>query len=288
VSYVFGADVTAYEHIGQHAFGDVGRRVTGVIILLQNSGAMTSYLVILGDLLPSVRVCGDCGHGLVVERGACLTHHCAHRAFVCVVQLIREVLHSLGVSSAHMSPWDDRTFLMIAACVIVVLPLVSARHLGFLGYSSGASISIMIFFSFVVAYRSVDVDWCPYVSHTWHGTVATNTTLGVTKWDHSDSRCEMEALHVNINTFYVLPTMAFSFVCHTSLLPIYKELHNRSSARMMKVAHCSVAICFALYMLAGITGYSAFRNYVQVCKWCGFCVGDTPKVLTPVVGCVAG
>ena len=33
-----------------------------------------------------------------------------------------------------------------------------------------------------------------------------------------------------------MPTMTFSFVCHTAILPIYAELKSKSAGQMKKIA----------------------------------------------------
>lgn len=222
------------------------------VLLLQNSGAMTSYLVILGDLLPSVRGSPRSG-----ERTRFL--HASIDLLVSWPQLIRDVLTHLHVT--NMDPWATRTFLMIAMVVVVVLPLVCARHLGFLGYSSGVSITIMAFFSLTLVIRSFDVDQCPYTPQPPDDAAA---LYGVDVDAASNPKCDVPLARFDMNTFYVLPTLAFSFVCHTSLLPIYTELKQRSMQRMMKVSHTSVCICFSLYLICGIFGLRAFKEYVLV------------------------
>ena len=269
------AEVTAYEHVGQRAFGDRGRRLTAVIILLQVCGCANVFSV--ASLRPPVCV------GVIASElrshdivpgyswrspsvGTWLTavgggpgSLASTDLLVSWPQLIRDVLTHLHVTD--MDPWATRTFLIIAMVVVVVLPLVCARHLGFLGYSSGVSITIMAFFSLTLVIRSFDVDQCPYTPQPPGDAAA---LYGVDVDAASNPKCDVPLARFDMNTFYVLPTLAFSFVCHTSLLPIYTELKQRSMQRMMKVSHTSVCICFSLYLICGIFGLRAFKEYVLV------------------------
>jgi solute carrier family 38 (sodium-coupled neutral amino acid transporter), member 6 len=81
--------------------------------------------------------------------------------------------------------------------------------------------------------------------------------------DDDCSDCGFLDIHLSKGSFYVAPTIAFSFVCHTALLPIYSELRGRTPAHMGKVAVVSMGICFGLYLLAGLFGYWAFRGRVE-------------------------
>ena len=42
--------------------------------------------------------------------------------------------------------------------------------------------------------------------------------------DLKPQSCSAKYFEVNSNTVYSMPTMTFSFVCHTAVLPIYAEL----------------------------------------------------------------
>ena len=59
---------------------------------------------------------------------------------------------------------------------------------------------------------------------------------------------------------YSIPTMTFSFVCHTAVLPIYAELKHPSVPRMQKVANTSIGLCFLLYSLAALFGFLTFYS----------------------------
>jgi len=52
--------------------------------------------------------------------------------------------------------------------------------------------------------------------------------------------------------------MAFSFVCHTALLPAYKELRQRSKQRMQSVANTGLSICYSLYLVVSIFAYVTY------------------------------
>lgn len=87
-----------------------------------------------------------------------------------------------------------------------------------------------------------------------------------------------------LQSAYAIPTMAFSFLCHTAILPIYCELDRwaRSSPsftfsfspatnspccslsfrptkrRMQNVTNISISLSFMLYMISALFGYLTF------------------------------
>lgn len=60
-----------------------------------------------------------------------------------------------------------------------------------------------------------------------------------------------------------LPILAFSFVCHTTLLPIYKELPGNCLKHMKKVVAYAFYFCSVAYFLVGTIGYLSFSTDVQ-------------------------
>ena len=58
--------------------------------------------------------------------------------------------------------------------------------------------------------------------------------------------------------FDVLPTMAFAFVCHTTVLPVYNELSFATRPRMQQVANSAIGACFLVYAVASIAAYLNF------------------------------
>ncbi|KAI5611752.1 putative sodium-coupled neutral amino acid transporter 6 [Silurus asotus] len=62
---------------------------------------------------------------------------------------------------------------------------------------------------------------------------------------------------------YAIPTMAFSFLCHTAVLPIYCELQRPTKQRMQKVANVSISLSFLVYLVSALFGYLTFYGQVD-------------------------
>eukprot|EP00072_Mus_musculus_P043244 XP_006516185.1 PREDICTED: probable sodium-coupled neutral amino acid transporter 6 isoform X5 [Mus musculus] len=106
--------VTSYEDLGLFAFGLPGKVVVAGTIIIQNIGAMSSYLLIIKTELPAA---------------------------------ISEFL-----PSDHSGSWYlDGQMLLIIICVGIVFPLSLLPKIGFLGYTSSLSFFFMVFFALVSA-----------------------------------------------------------------------------------------------------------------------------------------
>ncbi|GAA6068212.1 probable sodium-coupled neutral amino acid transporter 6 isoform X1, partial [Tachysurus ichikawai] len=62
---------------------------------------------------------------------------------------------------------------------------------------------------------------------------------------------------------YAIPTMAFSFLCHTAVLPIYCELQRPTKRRMQNVANVSISLSFLVYLVSALFGYLTFYGDVD-------------------------
>uniref|UniRef100_A0A8C3M1T4 Solute carrier family 38 member 1 n=1 Tax=Chrysolophus pictus TaxID=9089 RepID=A0A8C3M1T4_CHRPC len=166
-----------YEKLGEQVFGTPGKMIVFGSTSLQNVGAMLSYLFIVKNELPSA-----------------------------IKFLMRE--------EENFSAWYvDGRILVVAVTFGIILPLCLLKNLGYLGYTSGFSLSCMVFFLIV--------------------------------------------------TVYALPTIAFAFVCHPSVLPIYSELKDRSQKKMQLVSNISFFAMFVMYFMTAIFGYLTFYENVQ-------------------------
>uniref|UniRef100_A0A8C2GXH5 Solute carrier family 38 member 3a n=1 Tax=Cyprinus carpio TaxID=7962 RepID=A0A8C2GXH5_CYPCA len=169
--------IRAYEQLGFRAFGTPGKMAAGIAITLQNIGAMSSYLYIVKYEFP-----------LVIQ------------AF-------------LKVDNPSGEWYLNGNYLVVIVSCSVILPLALMKQLGYLGYTSGFSLSCMVFFL--------------------------------------------------IATAYTVPILAFAFVCHPEVLPIYTELRNPTKTKMQHVSNISIGVMYIMYLLAALFGYLTFVGEVE-------------------------
>uniref|UniRef100_A0A8B9LGZ3 Solute carrier family 38 member 3 n=1 Tax=Astyanax mexicanus TaxID=7994 RepID=A0A8B9LGZ3_ASTMX len=186
--------IRAYEQLGYRAFGQPGKVVAGLIITIHNIGAMSSYLYIVKIELPAV------------------------------------IIGLLGQEDSSGEWYLEGKFLIMIVSVCVILPLALMRQLGYLGYTSGFSLSCMVFFLIAVIYKKF-VTECPFLSG-------------------------------NSSAAYTIPILAFAFVCHPEVLPIYTELKKPTKQRMQNIANISILAMFVMYLLTAIFGYLTYYDGV--------------------------
>ncbi|XP_003973416.2 sodium-coupled neutral amino acid transporter 3 [Takifugu rubripes] len=220
--------IRAYEQLGFRAFGTPGKMATGIAITLQNIGSMSSYLYIVKSELP-----------LVIQ------------AFL--------------KAEANSDVWYlNGNYLVILVSATIILPLALMKQLGYLGYTSGFSLSCMVFFLCAVIYKKFQID-CPLKEYSANST-ASHLSFNLSSHDHEkndDSHCSAYMFTMNSQTAYTIPILAFAFVCHPEVLPIYTELRNPSKARMQKVSNISIFVMYIMYFLAALFGYLTFKDKVE-------------------------
>uniref|UniRef100_UPI00398F72D6 probable sodium-coupled neutral amino acid transporter 6 n=1 Tax=Pristiophorus japonicus TaxID=55135 RepID=UPI00398F72D6 len=79
----------------------------------------------------------------------------------------------------------------------------------------------------------------------------------------SSDECKPKLFQISYKSVYAIPTMAFSFLCHTSVLPIYCELRRPSKSRMQKAVNTGITLSFSIYMLSALFGYLSFYGKVD-------------------------
>ncbi|KAL6086798.1 hypothetical protein STEG23_010833, partial [Scotinomys teguina] len=144
----------------------------------------------------------------------------------------------------------DGRVLVVMVTFGIILPLCLLKNLGYLGYTSGFSLSCMVFFLIVVIYKKFQI---PCMNAEHNSTISANAT----------DMCTPKYVTFNSKTVYALPTIAFAFVCHPSVLPIYSELKDRSQKKMQMVSNISFFAMFVMYFLTAIFGYLTFYEKVQ-------------------------
>ncbi|XP_060787962.1 sodium-coupled neutral amino acid transporter 5b [Neoarius graeffei] len=208
--------IRAYEQLGKRAFGHPGKILAAVVITVHNIGAMSSYLFIVKYELP-----------LVIQ------------AF-------------LGLQHGSGQWYLNGNNLIIIVSICIILPLATMRQLGYLGYTSGFSLTCMVFFLISVIYKKFNIS-CPLDDFSNHTTV--NITI--------EEECEAKYITINQQTAYTVPILAFAFVCHPEVLPIYTELRNATKRRMQAIANVSILSMFVMYLLTAIFGYLTFYGYTE-------------------------
>ncbi|XP_048341789.1 probable sodium-coupled neutral amino acid transporter 6 isoform X2 [Sphaerodactylus townsendi] len=208
--------VTSYEDLGLFAFGSLGKVLVASTIIIQNIGAMSSYLLIVKSELP--------------------------RAIAGLL------------SGDHGGAWYlDGQLLLLITSVCIVFPLALLPKIGFLGYTSSLSFFFMVFFALVVIIKKWSIP-CP---------LPPNAVVEFLQVSNSTEDCKPALFNFSKESAYVIPIMAFSFLCHTSVLPIYCELQSPSRSRMQKVANTGIGLSFLVYLLSALFGYLTFYDHVE-------------------------
>ncbi|XP_075409132.1 sodium-coupled neutral amino acid transporter 4 [Tenrec ecaudatus] len=258
-----------YENLGEKAFGWPGKIGTFVSITMQNIGAMSSYLFIIKYELPEVI-----------------------RTF-------------MGLEENSGEWYLNGNYLVIFVSIGIILPLSLLKNLGYLGYTSGFSLTCMVFFVSVVIYKKFQIP-CPLPLLDHHaGNLTLNSTLpmhmvmlpnnsesrevnfmmdythrgpagldenqakgsllgsGVEYEARNDDKCQPKYFAFNSRTAYAIPILAFAFVCHPEVLPIYSELKDRSRRKMQTVSNVSITGMLVMYLLAALFGYLTFYGEVE-------------------------
>ncbi|KAM9409857.1 sodium-coupled neutral amino acid transporter 3 isoform 2-T4 [Pholidichthys leucotaenia] len=227
--------IRAYEQLGYRAFGVPGKMAAGIAITLQNIGAMSSYLYIVKSELP-----------LVIQ------------AFL--------------KADPNSDLWYlNGNYLVIMVSASIILPLALMKQLGYLGYTSGFSLSCMVFFLSAVIFKKFQIP-CPFEEFSVNSTSA-HLSVNVSNHLHEynnglvheedDSHCTPRMFTINSQTAYTIPILAFAFVCHPEVLPIYTELRNPTKKKMQKVSNISIFVMYSMYFLAALFGYLTFYGNVE-------------------------
>ncbi|XP_056250411.1 probable sodium-coupled neutral amino acid transporter 6 [Seriola aureovittata] len=212
--------INSYEGLGERALQKPGKFLVGVAILIQNVGAMSSYLFILKSELPAA------------------------------------ISSFLSPDNAGNSWYDDGRLLLILVTLCVVLPLSILPKIGFLGYTSSLAFFFMLYFAVVVVVKKWSIP-CPLP----HNVTTFSGAFQIS--NSSDSECTPKLFVISSESAYAIPTMAFSFLCHTAILPIYCELDRPTKTRMQNVTNVGISLSLLLYLISALFGYLTFYAHVN-------------------------
>uniref|UniRef100_A0A665TNL7 Solute carrier family 38 member 3b n=1 Tax=Echeneis naucrates TaxID=173247 RepID=A0A665TNL7_ECHNA len=223
--------IRAYEQLGYRAFGTPGKLAAGIAITLQNIGAMSSYLYIVKSELP-----------LVIQ------------AFLkCPLTINNNII------VGEILWYINGNYLVVMVSASIILPLALMKQLGESRFSSMFSGSLAYFH--LVIYKKFQIP-CPFEMFSANSTAA-HLSLNVSSHKDDDAHCTPRLFTINSQTAYTIPILAFAFVCHPEVLPIYTELRNPTKKKMQKVANISIFIMYTMYFLAALFGYLTFYDKVE-------------------------
>uniref|UniRef100_A0A8C1PDI8 Solute carrier family 38 member 5b n=1 Tax=Cyprinus carpio TaxID=7962 RepID=A0A8C1PDI8_CYPCA len=128
-----------------------------------------------------------------------------------------------------LSEWFlNGNYLIIVVSILIILPLALMRQLD---HSKHCYFSYKLF-------NTLQYFWLSFsLSHFW---------------------LSSKYFTINQQTAYTVPILAFAFVCHPEVLPIYTELRNPTKRRMQAIANVSILGMFVMYLLTAIFGYLTF------------------------------
>uniref|UniRef100_A0A8C7RB98 Solute carrier family 38 member 3b n=1 Tax=Oncorhynchus mykiss TaxID=8022 RepID=A0A8C7RB98_ONCMY len=206
--------IRAYEQLGYRAFGTTGKMAAGIAITLQNIGAMSSYLYIVKSEFPLV-------------------------------------IQAFSRADPMADLWYlNGNYLVIMVSISVILPLALMKQLGYLGYTSGFSLSCMVFFLSAVRLFL-------------HSPLPPLLPLPLLSFLSPPFSSSLGVCVFPSQTAYTIPILAFAFVCHPEVLPIYTELRNPSQRRMQHVSNLSILVMYTMYFLAALFGYLTFYGKTE-------------------------
>ncbi|XP_075860103.1 solute carrier family 38 member 6 isoform X4 [Microcebus murinus] len=222
--------VTSYEDLGLFAFGLPGKVVVAGTIIIQNIGE---------------------------KKSACREDNLCREAMSSYLFIIKTELPaaiSEFLTGDYSGSWylDGQT-LLIVICVGIVFPLALLPKIGFLGYTSSLSFFFMVFFTLVIIIKKWSIP-CP---------LTLNYLKECFQIPNVTDDCKPKLFHFSKESAYAIPTMAFSFLCHTSILPIYCELQSPSKKRMQNVTNTAIALSFLIYFISALFGYLTFYGKVE-------------------------
>ncbi|KAM6154956.1 sodium-coupled neutral amino acid transporter 4 [Erethizon dorsatum] len=258
-----------YEKLGENAFGWPGKIGAFISITMQNIGAMSSYLFIIKYELPEVI---RAFMGLEENSGEWYLNGNYLIIFVSLgIILPLSLLKNLGYLG-YTSGFSLICMVFFVSVVIykkfqIPCPLPIPDHnVGNLTFNNTLPMRVITLpnnsdstgVNFMMDYTHHNPTGLDenHAKGSLHGS-------GVEFEAHNDDKCQPKYVVFNSRTAYAIPILAFAFVCHPEVLPIYSELKDRSRKKMQTVSNISITGMLVMYLLAALFGYLTFYGEVE-------------------------
>lgn len=196
------------------AFGALGRALVQLCIIINNFGILIVYLIIIGDVLSGTSGAGEHYTGVLEEWAGGATW------------------------------WNERTFVLFTITVVVLLPLVSLRHVDSLKWTSALSVALAVVFVVIVA-----------------GVAMWKLLAGDIPWPRLTPDVHDQKSFWRL--FTVIPVIMTAYICHHNVHPIANELAGTADAsdeKMQQVVRWSMFLCGAIYLCTATFGYLLFGD----------------------------
>uniref|UniRef100_A0AAR2JV02 Amino acid transporter transmembrane domain-containing protein n=1 Tax=Pygocentrus nattereri TaxID=42514 RepID=A0AAR2JV02_PYGNA len=154
----------------------------------------------------------------------------------------------LGLQHSSGQWFLNGNYLIIIVSFCIILPLALMRQLGMFFYNYVFSITLITYDVYhILPYSmpSMSSVWCVCIQYIYMA-------------GQKDTRPNFSYSLFGLQTAYTVPILAFAFVCHPEVLPIYTELRNPTKRRMQAIANVSILAMFVMYLLTAIFGYLTF------------------------------
>uniref|UniRef100_A0A674D933 Solute carrier family 38 member 4 n=1 Tax=Salmo trutta TaxID=8032 RepID=A0A674D933_SALTR len=167
--------------------------------------------------------------------------------FIVKYELPEVIRAFMGLDEWYM----NGNYLVVFVSIGIILPLCILKNLG-----KWCGCVCLI-------YKKYNLP-CPmpfmyhHTNHSMNG-----TALGPHALHNGTEMCTPKYFVFNSQTAYTVPILAFSFVCHPEILPIYSELKDRSRRKMQNVSNLSILAMLVMYMLSALFGYLTFYENVE-------------------------
>jgi len=130
---------------------------------------------------------------------------------------------------------DERRWLgLLCAWFFVAMPLSCCKELGFLRFSSGLSLLMILYITVLVAYRS--------------------TGEGARGWNDPEE-WQPQSL---VGVMKALPVFSFCFCAHMTLLPVVADMREPKQSGVATATALALAVSFALYGVICAVGNASF------------------------------
>uniref|UniRef100_A0A671S957 Sodium-coupled neutral amino acid transporter 4-like n=1 Tax=Sinocyclocheilus anshuiensis TaxID=1608454 RepID=A0A671S957_9TELE len=259
----------------------MGSGILGLSFAMANTGIILFVILLLGVAILSLYSV----HLLLVtakEGGSLIYEKLGERAFgwpgkmAAFGSITLQNIGGKGVilkNSLNLYEWYlNGNYAVVLVSIGIILPLSLLKNLGYLGYTSGFSLSCMVFFLGVLIYKKTILP-CPlpfFYQHESNMSMNGSDALGLYALQNASAlasisadMCTPKYFVFNSQTVYTVPILAFAFVCHPEVLPIYSELKDRSRRKMQRVSNLSILAMLVMYLLSALFGYLTFYDHVE-------------------------